>query len=153
MECLVIRRLPFSFGRTNSPLPLSSRSHFHACAPCPARASPLIFGPWEPRRCSVLDRRSFLRASSGVAAGFALHPSLLHALASPVPPLPGPALYQQDEEAYWAQVRQQFLIPPGEVYLNNGTVGSSPTPVLQAIFNAYKDTEKMDQADPEDDPI
>ncbi|HTK95123.1 MAG TPA: aminotransferase class V-fold PLP-dependent enzyme [Terriglobales bacterium] len=101
----------------------------------------------------MLDRRSFLRASSGVAAGFALHPSLLHALASPAPPLPGPALYQQDEEAYWAQVRQQFLIPPGEVYLNNGTVGSSPTPVLQAIFNAYKDTEKMDQADPEDYPI
>jgi len=40
-----------------------------------------------------------------------------------------------------------------EVYLNNGTVGSSPMPVLRAIFDGYNETEKMAQKDPEDYPI
>jgi isopenicillin-N epimerase len=101
----------------------------------------------------VLDRRSFLRAATGGAAATVLSPALLEALTTPPPPLPPEPLYQQDEEAYWAQVRQQFLIPPDEVYLNNGTVGSSPRPVLKAIFDGYEATEKMDQADPEDYPI
>jgi len=101
----------------------------------------------------VLDRRSFLRTAAGATAGLTLPPSFLHALSQPAPPLPAEPLFEADEEAYWAQVRQQFLIPPDEVYLNNGTVGSSPLPVLQAVFNGYKETEKMDQADPEDYPI
>jgi selenocysteine lyase/cysteine desulfurase len=50
-------------------------------------------------------------------------------------------------------MRKQFLIPADEVYLNNGTVGSSPLPVLRAIFDGYHETEKMAQRDPEDYPI
>ena len=50
-------------------------------------------------------------------------------------------------------MRSQFLIPEDEIYLNNGTVGSSPAPVLRAIFDGYNTTEKMDQQDPEDYPI
>jgi len=50
-------------------------------------------------------------------------------------------------------MRKQFLIPEDEIYLNNGTVGSSPAPVLRAIFDGYTTTEKMDQQDPEDYPI
>ena len=101
----------------------------------------------------MLDRRSFLRTTAGIATGVAVSSKLLEALSSPVPPLPEPQLAQQDEEAYWTQVRQQFLIPPDEVYLNNGTVGSSPRSVLKAIFDGYESTEKMDQTDPEDYPI
>src|SRR4051812_22999912 len=101
----------------------------------------------------MLDRRSFLRAATGVGATLALQSRLLEAVTSPVPPLPPDPLFQTDEEAYWTQVRQQFLIPADEVYLNNGTVGSSPRPVLQAIFKGFEETEKMDQVDPEDYPI
>jgi isopenicillin-N epimerase len=101
----------------------------------------------------MLDRRSFLRAATGVGATLALQSRLLEAVTSPLPPLPPDPLFQTDEEAYWTQVRQQFLIPADEVYLNNGTVGSSPRPVLQAIFKGYEETERMDQADPEDYPI
>lgn len=101
----------------------------------------------------MLDRRSFLRATASGAAATVLSPKLLEALTTPPPPLPPEPLFQQNEEAYWAQVRQQFLIPADEVYLNNGTVGSSPKPVLQAVFRGYEETEKMDQADPEDYPI
>jgi selenocysteine lyase/cysteine desulfurase len=39
------------------------------------------------------------------------------------------------------------------VYLNNGTVGYSPAPVLRAIFEGFNQTEKMAQQDPEDYPI
>jgi len=51
------------------------------------------------------------------------------------------------------ELRQQFLIPADEVYLNNGTVGSSPGPVLRAIFEGYEACEKLNEADPEDYPI
>jgi isopenicillin-N epimerase len=107
-----------------------------------------------------LDRRSFLlSAGAATAMGWTEHawghPSSFAPLAASLPqlPLPAAALYQQDPEAYWRELRQQFLIPPDEVYLNNGTVGSSPRPVLKAIFDGYNTTEQMADADPEDYPI
>src|SRR6185312_14575760 len=75
------------------------------------------------------------------------------AQAEDTPPLPPRELYDRDEDAYWRELRKQFLIPADEVYLNNGSVGSSPRPVLRAIFEAYDKTEQMAQADPEDYPI
>jgi selenocysteine lyase/cysteine desulfurase len=115
-----------------------------------------------------MDRREFLGAVAGaaaIAAGTA-HPVALRArgvpalreewlaaLAQDAPKLPDGALYARDEENYWAEMRKQFLIPADEIYLNNGTVGSSPTPVLRAVFDGYNETEKMAQSDPEDYPI
>ena len=52
-------------------------------------------------------------------------------------------LYDANEEAYWCEVRKLFLIPEDEIYLNNGTVGSSPTPVLKAVFEGYRDSERL----------
>lgn len=75
------------------------------------------------------------------------------AAAMAVRALPEGVLYEQDPEHYWARVREQFLIPHGEVYLNNGTVGSSPAPVLRAVFEGYNTLERMDAVDPEDYPI
>src|SRR5215467_4635198 len=103
-------------------------------------------------RCDLLDRRSFLRAA-GVAVAVSLPGRLSAQLVETPRPLPDASLFEKNEEAYWAQLRRQFLIPADEVYLNNGTVGSSPLPVLRAVFDSYNDTEKMAQADPEDYPI
>lgn len=79
----------------------------------------------------MLDRRQFL-SRSAAGLGFALaagHP-LLAQLSNMPAKLPDAAKFANDQDAYWAEIRKQFLIPADEVYLNNGTVGSSPAPVL-----------------------
>ena len=104
----------------------------------------------------MVDRRGFLSSFAGAAAaGAALNfGGELFARAAQAPAqLPDRELYDSNEEAYWAELRKQFVIPADEVYLNNGTVGSSPAPVLRAIFDGYNETEMMAQSDPEDYPI
>ena len=105
----------------------------------------------------MLDRRRFLLSSAAIAAASGLPSSIAQARVTAQveddPPLPPRELYDRDEEAYWRELRKQFLIPADEGYLNNGTVGSSPRPVLRAIFEAYDKSEQMAQADPEDYPI
>jgi isopenicillin-N epimerase len=102
----------------------------------------------------VLNRRNFLtRATAGVSAALALRGEMLAQLQNLPSALPERSLFEANEDGYWAELRKQFLIPEDEVYLNNGTVGSSPAPVLRAIFDGYMSTEKLDQKEPEDYPI
>ena len=101
----------------------------------------------------MLNRRSFLANASGLAATFAFRDGLFAQLEKAPSSLPDRKLYENNEDAYWSELRKQFLIPEDEVYLNNGTVGSSPAPVLRAVFDGYNETEKMAQQDPEDYPI
>src|SRR3989440_1554491 len=104
----------------------------------------------------MVDRREFLASFTG-AVGFAastgIRGELFARLAQAPAQLPQRSLYDSNEEGYWTEMRKQFLIPADEIYLNNGTVGSSPAPVLRAVFDGYNDTEKMAQNDPEDYPI
>ena len=104
----------------------------------------------------MVDRRGFLSSFAGLAGtagALSLAGDWPALLDQEAPKLPQKALYSSNEEAYWGQLRKQFLIPSDEVYLNNGTVGSSPMPVLRAIFDGYNETEKMAQSNPEDYPI
>ena len=102
----------------------------------------------------MINRRSFLsNTASALAAATSLRGNLFAQLTDTPPTLPNRGLFEKNEDAYWAEMRKQFLIPEDEIYLNNGTVGSSPAPVLRAIFEGYTTTEKMDQQDPEDYPI
>src|SRR5213080_3006696 len=104
----------------------------------------------------MIDRRGFLSSFAGLAGtagALGVVPKWHSLLEQETLKLPDSALYSSNEEAYWTELRRQFLIPADEVYLNNGTVGSSPMPVLRAVFDGYNDTEKMAQSDPEDYPI
>src|SRR5262245_47607473 len=104
----------------------------------------------------MADRRAFLSSFGAAAAAAVTLPNvknLQEMSRQAPPPLPASSLYDKDEEAYWAALRKQFLIPEDEVYLNNGTVGSSPLPVLHAILKCYHDAESLAQYDPEDYPI
>jgi len=101
------------------------------------------------------DRRGFLATLTGLAATAAVPIPKIYAQQAhqTAAAMPDASLYGKDEEAYWTSVRKQFLIPEDEVYLNNGTVGSSPLPVLKAIVDCYHDAERMAQSEPEDYPI
>jgi len=103
----------------------------------------------------MLGRRGFLSSFAGVAAlaGGPLPEVCQDIFSQSALSLPDRDLYNTDEEAYWTQIRKLFLIPEDEIYLNNGTVGSSPTPVLKAVFEGYRDSERLAEADPEDYPI
>src|SRR2546430_10018211 len=74
----------------------------------------------------MLNRRSFLANASGLAATLAFRDGLFAQLEKAPSSLPDQKLYEKNEDAYWSELRKQFLIPEDEVYLNNGTVGSSP---------------------------
>ena len=110
----------------------------------------------------MVNRRGFLTSLAAFSAVASLGmPEMARAssmvpaclIDGPAPPLPDRNLYTQNEEAFWAALRNQFLIPKDEVFLNNGTVGSSPYPVLKGVFDSYLDTERMAQDDPEQYPI
>src|SRR5260370_36819369 len=104
----------------------------------------------------MIARRGVLSSFAGIAgaaSAFGFAPKWNEFFEQEAPKLPDSALYSSNEEAYWTELRKQFLIPADEVYLNNGTVGSSPMPVLRAIFDGYTVDEKMAQHDPEDYPI
>jgi selenocysteine lyase/cysteine desulfurase len=103
----------------------------------------------------MIRRREFLSSFAGIAAltRNPLPDVCQDILAHGPDKLPDHRLYEADEETYWTEVRKLFLIPQDEVYLNNGTVGSSPTPVLEAVFEGYRDSERLAETDPEDYPI
>ncbi len=106
----------------------------------------------------MIDRRGFFRTAGRAAMALPLMSALESAAfaknaCETAPPLPSAELYNRDEDAYWKEVRKQFVIPDDEIYLNNGTVGSCPLPVLRAVFDSYNDTERMAQVEPEDYPI
>ncbi len=105
----------------------------------------------------MLNRRRFLSSTltSTLAVGSSLawRGNLWAQLESLPKTLPDRTRFVHNEEGYWQELRKQFLIPADEVYLNNGTVGSSPAPVLRAVFEGYEACEKLNEADPEDYPI
>jgi len=49
-------------------------------------------------------------------------------------PLPDPALLERNPETYWNRIRdEQFLLPDWRAFMNNGSLGIAPRPVLKAV--------------------
>ncbi|MFQ5927743.1 MAG: aminotransferase class V-fold PLP-dependent enzyme [Terriglobia bacterium] len=93
-------------------------------------------------------------ASERQAAGLPAQAGLIEqVLCAPAPPLPDEALFARNPEAYWAALRPQFLLQPGFLYLNNGTVGTMPLPVLRAWIEAILKVEQMEDPDTEQYPL
>jgi len=104
---------------------------------------------------SGLSRREALRrwAQGGVGAGLGLltgcaspGPSAppaaapgTHGLQKAAPALPDPTLRRTDPETYWSRIRRdQFLLPEKRAFLNPGSLGVMPRPVLKAVFDSMQ---------------
>ncbi len=76
-----------------------------------------------------MNRRHALRAGAAI---FGL--PWQKALFAATPPLPADTLFQQDPEAYWKRIRdEQFYLPGWRSFLNNGSLGVAPRPVLAVV--------------------
>lgn len=76
-------------------------------------------------------RRSVL---AGAATLFGLPALSARSLSAPLPALPETALAGRDPEKYWKRIRdEQFLLPDARVFLNNGSLGIAPKPVVHAV--------------------
>jgi selenocysteine lyase/cysteine desulfurase len=77
-----------------------------------------------------MNRREALRGTAYAAALFGLP---LGAAAA-TPALPDSKLFENDPETYWSRIRrEQFLLADWRAFLNNGSLGVAPRPVLEAI--------------------
>jgi len=73
----------------------------------------------------TIGRRSFLQTAG---AGALVWPCAIAALGRDLQTGGTPA-----DEEFWDFVRNQFLIPSDRIYLNNGTLGPSPSVVVEAV--------------------
>src|SRR6185369_2518526 len=80
------------------------------------------------------SRRSVLGWGMGSFAALPLAQSLSSLLAAAESPLPDLTRYAaRDDEEFWQAVRRCFALDPAIVYLNNGSLGPSPLPVLRSL--------------------
>jgi L-cysteine/cystine lyase len=77
-------------------------------------------------------RRSFLKQSSLGLLGALTIPSVFNELPAITLPKQDDKIDPQNEK-YWTLVRQQFPLQKDWAYLNNGTMGPSPYPVIEAV--------------------
>lgn len=114
----------------------------------------------------MLERREFLQTlgTAALAAGWlpqaeleaqpAVEPGWSERLLClEAPPLPSEELFARSPETYWAELRRQWVFRPGFLYLNNGTVGSVPLPVLRAFIESVVQVEQMESDDTEQYPL
>jgi isopenicillin-N epimerase len=88
-----------------------------------------------------MNRRLFVRSAAAGALGFPLLKNLgrLWTPDTMDEIRQGQSL---DEESFWLMVRQHFMICDG-IYMNNGTVGSVPRPVFDAMVEHMRGVEEV----------
>ena len=82
------------------------------------------------------NRRSFIKSASALAA---LTLSELSAISASAQINTDGKPVAADDDAYWKNVRQLFPLTKDWTYLNNGTFGPSPYPVIDAMRTAQMD--------------
>lgn len=85
------------------------------------------------------NRRNFIRSASVLAA---LTISEMQALAAKHQIINDGNTIDADDETYWHNVRQLFPINKDLIYLNNGTFGPSPYPVIEAVHRSMMDQDR-----------
>jgi len=89
-----------------------------------------------------INRREALRHLAGAAALFGLSAD---SLAADAGPLPDTSLLAGDPESYWNRLRdEQFVMPAKRVFLNTGSLGVAPRPVLEAVSRYLQQAAALD---------
>lgn len=86
------------------------------------------------------NRRNFIRSASVLAA---LSLSEVEAFAARQEIDTDGGDVPQDNETYWQNVRQLFPLSREWAYLNNGTMGPSPYPVIEAVRKCMMDEDQF----------
>ena len=84
------------------------------------------------------NRRNFIRSATALAA---LSLSEVNNIAIAQQIKTGGKTIKEDDEAYWHNVRQLFPLTKDWTYLNNGTFGPSPYPVIEAVKNGMMEND------------
>ena len=87
-------------------------------------------------------RRNFIKKGSAALVGTMAFPSFMEEIhANPLPANTGSI--SPTDETYWKMVRQQFPLSKDWAYLNNGTLGPSPYPVIEAVRKGMMDGDQF----------
>lgn len=84
----------------------------------------------------MLSRRRFLR---GVSGGLAAAGAASIAARSSLSAMAQAAQTPMSEAEFWKRVQGEYLLDKDWVYLNNGTLGPTPTPVYFTVVERYHD--------------
>lgn len=87
-----------------------------------------------------LSRKDFLKRSIAATAVLPLAPMLNGCEAKPLVVPDSAGLYS--DEAFWNEVRQQYLLDEEVINLNNGSVGPQPISVQKAHIDMYRQSNK-----------
>lgn len=92
----------------------------------------------------MLPRREFLRQSAlgAFLLGLPIE-QVERVFCQPPPAMPAAELLDRDPEAYWRQLRRQWLLASDHVNLNCGSVGCTPLPVLRAMIDHILQAEEF----------
>lgn len=92
---------------------------------------------------SSMMRREALRAAAGMFG-------LASISTAAAPPLPDAKLLEREPDKYWARIRkEQFVLPEWRAFLNNGSLGVAPKPVLHAVTEFLMKGASMNMPDGE----
>ncbi|MFH1571944.1 MAG: aminotransferase class V-fold PLP-dependent enzyme [Gemmatimonadota bacterium] len=80
-----------------------------------------------------MERRRFVRDLAAGLAALQLVPELAAALSDRLQALAADLAGAADDAAFWARVRQEFLLREGLTHLNCGSIGATPRPVVEAL--------------------
>lgn len=81
---------------------------------------------------SIMQRRTLFRTAA--ASLFGISGARAAKLALETRPLPDDKLAERNPEAYWKRIREdQFFLPNWRAFLNNGSLGIAPKPVVRAV--------------------
>ena len=92
---------------------------------------------------SNTTRRDILQSLAGAAALYGLSSSAVSS--AQTTPLPERALRDRAASEYWQRIRaQQFVMPENRAFLNTGSLGVAPRPVLRAVAEYLNQAAALD---------